>query len=65
MPNSHFFAITFLEGPPPMLKLLCSCSAYAITVTALQAIFAVDIPISATAIVLAGVAASRLVEECF
>lgn len=48
-----------------MLKLLCSCGAYAITVVILQTIFAVDISISTAAIVLAGVAVSRIVEEFF
>ena len=48
-----------------MLKLIFSCGAFAITSKALQIIFAVDIPLSTTAIVLAGVAVSRIVEECF
>lgn len=48
-----------------MLKLIFSCGAYAITTMALQIIFAVDIPFSATAIILAGVFVSRIVEECF
>ena len=48
-----------------MLKIVCIGCAYAITKIALQIIFAVDIPFSATAIVLAGVAVSRIVEESF
>ena len=48
-----------------MLKMIFSCGAYAITTVALQSIFAVDISLSAAAIVLTGVVVSRIVEECF
>ena len=48
-----------------MLKLIFSCGAFAITTEALRIIFAVDISLSAAAIVLTGVVVSRIVEECF
>lgn len=48
-----------------MLKLIVSCGACGFTIAGLQIIFAVDIPLSATVIVLAGVFVYRFVEECF